>query len=105
MDGAGGVLVVGAGFPGERLVPAAPLSRPWETIETMNGAWGYNIGSESSYKSSASLIREMGKVISRDGNFLLNIGPKGDGTVTSGSVTILNNFSPWMSTYSDSIDR
>src|SRR5258707_7763977 len=89
----------------EQTVPAAPLSRPWETIETMNGAWGYNIGSESSYKSSASLIREMLQVVSRDGNFLLNIGPKGDGTVTSGSVTILNNFSPWMSTYSDSIDR
>ncbi len=26
----------------EQTVPAAPLSRPWETCETMNGAWGYN---------------------------------------------------------------
>ncbi len=87
----------------EQTVPAAPLSRPWETCETMNGAWGYNAGLESSYKSSASLIQEMVKVVSRDGNFLLNIGPKGDGTVTPGSITILKDFGTWMSTYSDSI--
>ena len=87
----------------EQTVPAAPLNRPWETCETMNSAWGYNISAESSYKSSASLIQEMVKVVSRDGNFLLNIGPKGDGTATSGSVTITNGFNIWMSTYSDSI--
>ena len=87
----------------EQFVPPAPLSRPWETNTTMNGAWGYNAGLESSYKSPASLIQEMVRVVSRDGNYLLNIGPKGDGTVTPGSVSILNAFGVWMNTYSDSI--
>jgi alpha-L-fucosidase len=87
----------------EQTVPAVPLSRPWETSATMNGAWGYNAGSENSYKSTKSMIQELVKVVSRDGNYLLNIGPKGDGTVTPGSATILTGIGAWMSTFSDSI--
>lgn len=87
----------------EQFVPAAPLSRPWETNTTMNGAWGYNASLENAYKTPASLIQEMIRVVSRDGNYLLNIGPKGDGTVTAGSVNILQAFGVWMTTNSDSI--
>ncbi|WP_327291979.1 alpha-L-fucosidase [Streptomyces sp. NBC_01198] len=87
----------------EQTVPGAPLSRPWETCATMNGAWGYNSGSENSYRSVTDIIRELVTVVSRDGNYLLNIGPKGDGTVTPGSVTILQGLASWMSTYGDSV--
>jgi alpha-L-fucosidase len=87
----------------EQTVPAAPLSRQWETCATMNGAWGYNAGSENSYKSTKSMIQELVMVVSRDGNYLLNIGPKGDGTVTPGSITILTGIGAWMSTYSESV--
>jgi alpha-L-fucosidase len=87
----------------EQFVPAGPLSRQWETCATMNGAWGYNAGSENSYKSTKSMIQELVKVVSRDGNYLLNIGPKGDGTVTPGSITILTGIGAWLSTYGDSI--
>jgi hypothetical protein len=87
----------------EQLVPAAPLSRQWETCQTMNSAWGYNSGLENTYKSTKSMIQELVRVVSRDGNYLLNIGPKGDGTVTPGSITILTGIGAWMSTYSDSI--
>jgi alpha-L-fucosidase len=87
----------------EQTVPAAPLSRPWETCATMNGAWGYNSGSENSYRSVTDIVRELVTVVSRDGNYLLNIGPKGDGTVTPGSVTVLQGLASWMSTYGDSV--
>ncbi len=87
----------------EQTVPGAPLSRPWETNQTMNGAWGYNAGSENSYKTPKSMIQELVKVVSRDGNYLLNIGPRGDGSVTNGSKTILNGFGDWMSIYGKSI--
>jgi alpha-L-fucosidase len=87
----------------EQTVPATPLDRPWETCATMNGAWGYNSGSENSYRSVKAIIQELVTVVSRDGNYLLNIGPKGDGTATPGSVTVLNGLASWMSTYSDSI--
>jgi alpha-L-fucosidase len=87
----------------EQTVPSAPLSRQWETCQTMNSAWGYNAGAENTYKSTKSMIQELVRVVSRDGNYLLNIGPKGDGTVTPGSITILTGMGAWMSTYSESI--
>lgn len=58
---------------------------------------------ENSYRSVKTIIQEMVTVVSRDGNYLLNIGPKGDGTVTAGSVTVLNGLASWMSTHADSI--
>lgn len=71
-------------------MPAAPLDRPRETCATMNGAWGYSSWAENSYRSVKDIVQELVTVVSRDGNYLLNIGPKGDGTATSGSVTVLN---------------
>ena len=86
----------------EQTVPTAPEIRPWETNQTMNNSWGYNSG-DNNYKTPATLIQQLVQVVSRDGNYLLNIGPKGDGTVTPQSVTILNAFGDWMSKYSESI--
>jgi alpha-L-fucosidase len=84
-------------------VPSAPLDRQWERCDTMNGAWGYNAGRENSYQPVGNFIQELVTCVSRDGNFLLNIGPKGDGSVTTGSVTILRGLASWMATYGDSV--
>jgi len=84
-------------------VPSSPMERQWERCETMNGAWGYDQNYESSYYSSATMIQQLVTCVSRDGNYLLNIGPKGDGTVTAGSVSILQGFAAWMPVYEDSI--
>ena len=75
-------------------VPNAPLDRQWERCDTMNGAWGYNAGRENSYQPVRDFVQELVTCVSRDGNFLLNIGPKGDGSVTAGSVTILRGLAP-----------
>ncbi|MFM9693739.1 alpha-L-fucosidase [Streptomyces europaeiscabiei] len=87
----------------EQTVPAEPMDRPWETCATMNGNWGYTDWAEGLYRPVKDIIREMVTVVSRDGNYLLNIGPKGDGSVTAGSVTVLNGLASWMATHSDSI--
>jgi len=87
----------------EQTIPAAPLSRQWETCQTMNSAWGYDASKESLYRPAKDLIRELVTTASRDGNYLLNIGPKGDGTVTAGATSILNSFGDWMKIYSESI--
>ncbi|TCR16707.1 alpha-L-fucosidase [Streptomyces sp. BK205] len=84
-------------------VPSAPLDRQWERCDTMNGAWGYNAGQENSYQPVKTFVQELVTCVSRDGNFLLNIGPKGDGSVTAGSVTILQGLASWMATYGDSV--
>lgn len=87
----------------EQTVPEKALSRSWETCQTMNDAWGYKTSREKYYRTTKSIVREMVAVVSREGNYLLNIGPKGDGTMTAGSKKILNGIGDWMETYSDSI--
>ncbi|WP_457030722.1 alpha-L-fucosidase [Kitasatospora sp. P5_F3] len=87
----------------EQTVPAEPLGRPWETCATMNGQWGYTDWAENSYRSVRSVVQELVTVVSRDGNYLLNIGPKGDGTPTPGSVAVLQSVGSWMATHRDSI--
>lgn len=87
----------------EQTVPDKPLSRQWETCQTMNGAWGYKISREKSYRSAKDIVQELATVASKEGNYLLNIGPKGDGSMTSGSKKVLDGVGKWMGPHSDSI--
>lgn len=87
----------------EQTIPANALSRPWETCQTMNYAWGYDESHEKDYRSTKYIVRELVDVASKDGNYLLNVGPKGDGTLTDGSKKILKGIGQWMKKYSSSI--
>ncbi|MGW3032913.1 alpha-L-fucosidase [Streptomyces sp. NPDC001178] len=84
-------------------IPAEPMARQWEKCATMNGSWGYNAGRETRYRPLKDIVQELVTVVSRDGNYLLNIGPTGEGLVTTGTESVLSGLASWMSTYSDSI--
>ena len=47
---------------------------------TMNTTWGYS-EHDHAWKSDETLIRNLIDIASKGGNYLLNIGPKGDGSV------------------------
>lgn len=87
----------------EQVIPAEALSRPWETCQTMNDAWGYNEERENSYRVTRYVVRELIDVASKEGNYLLNVGPMGDGSLTAGSKKILKGFAKWMKKNSSSI--
>jgi alpha-L-fucosidase len=61
----------------EQQVPKEPLSYPWETCMTMGNSWSYVPNDH--YKTAHELIQLLIKIVSRGGNFLLNIGPGPDG--------------------------
>lgn len=61
----------------EQQVPAEPLSHPWETCMTMGNSWSYVPGDH--YKPSLQIVQLLIKIVSRGGNFLMNIGPGPDG--------------------------
>ncbi|MET9697269.1 alpha-L-fucosidase [Streptomyces sp. NPDC006529] len=87
----------------EQTVPARPLDRPRETCATMNGQWGHTDWAENDYRSVQDIVQEMVTVVSRDGNYLLNIGPEGDGAVPAGAAAVLGGLASWMGTHADSI--
>lgn len=67
----------------------------WETCMTMNNSWGYR-KSDNNWKSSETLIRNLIRITSRGGNYLLNVGPKPDGSFPAESVQRLADIGRWM---------
>lgn len=75
---------------------------PLETCETINGSWGYNI-SDKRYKSPEALIQYLVKAAGNNANFLLNIGPRPDGTLPEESVERLLAIGEWLGKYGESV--
>jgi alpha-L-fucosidase len=78
----------------EQQVPDKPLPFPWETCMTMGGSWSYVPGDH--YKSTEELIHLLVKIVSRGGNFLLNIGPGPDGEWDPEAYKRLSEIGEWM---------
>ena len=62
---------------------------------TMNETWGFKTADDN-WKSTETLIRNLIDVASKGGNYLLNIGPKADGTFPEASVERLRGIGDWM---------
>jgi alpha-L-fucosidase len=78
----------------EQQVPDKPLSFPWETCMTMGNSWSYVPNDH--YKSAHELIQLLIKIVSRGGNFLLNIGPGPDGDWDTAAYARLRDVGDWM---------
>jgi len=63
----------------EQEIPATGVATDWESCMTMNDTWGFKTADEN-WKSSETLVRNLVDVVSKGGNYLLNIGPKADGS-------------------------
>jgi alpha-L-fucosidase len=74
----------------------------WETCMTMNTTWGYS-EHDHAWKSGETLIRNLVDIASKGGNYLLNIGPKGDGSVPEESVRSMRAIGAWMKVNGESI--
>ncbi len=85
--------------PEQRIQASA---EPWEACMTMNGSWGYH-KADDDWKSPKTIVRNLVTCARGYGNYLLNIGPKGDGSIPDESVEILQNVGRWMDKYGDLI--
>jgi alpha-L-fucosidase len=86
----------------EQFVPARAPARTWETCMTINESWGYN-PADTNYKSARELIHTLCEVAGRGGNLLLNIGPKGDGSLPAELTDRLACIERWMARNGESI--
>ena len=86
----------------EQEIPATGIDADWESCMTMNGSWGYK-PSDSKWKSSERLIQNLVDIISKGGNFLLNVGPDGQGLFPPESVERLADMGVWTKANGESI--
>jgi len=89
-------------FPGDTKTPEQKIptqsqldGKDWETCMTMNGSWGYKSW-DHKWKSTETLIHNLVDIASKGGNYLLNVGPKEDGTFPQESIDRLKAVGDWM---------
>jgi alpha-L-fucosidase len=72
-------------------------SEPWEAVRGIGNSFGYNEQeSPDDYLTGDELIRMLVDVVSKNGNLLLNIGPKSDGTIPREQRTPLLDLAAWL---------
>jgi alpha-L-fucosidase len=74
---------------------------PWELCTTLAGAWGYQ--PDKSPKPLKDCIQLLARVAGRDGNLLLNVGPRPDGQIDPPQVQRLREIGEWLGKYGESI--
>jgi len=100
-----GRLVYGAGdydSTTDRPAEFPPHDSDWEGIPTTNESYGYN-QNDHSHKTVAHFIRLLAKAAARGGNILMNIGPRGDGTMDPADLAILQGIGAWWQINGESI--
>jgi alpha-L-fucosidase len=68
---------------------------PWQTDTSISvHSWGYV--EQDEYRSAKSLIHQLVDTVSKNGNLLLNVGPKADGTIPDEARTVLLSMGEWL---------
>ena len=96
-----------SGIPEDFTTPEQHIqafSQPWEACMTMNDSWGYQ-RADDDWKSPKTIVRNLLTCTRDGGNYLLNIGPKGDGSIPEPSVEILTAVGKWMDKHGDLIHK
>lgn len=80
----------------EQFIPATGFpGRNWEVCMTMNGHWGYN-AYDDRWKSTADLVQKLIDIVSKGGNFLLNVGPNQYGIIPEVCQQNLKEIGDWL---------
>jgi alpha-L-fucosidase len=99
---------LGGGYRGdtetpEQFIPATGFGdRDWETCMTMNDTWGFK-SYDHNWKSTEVIIRNLVDIVSKGGNYLLNVGPTAEGEIPAPSIERLKAVGAWMRVNGDAI--
>ena len=94
-----------AGIPEDFTTPEQEIrasSSPWEACMTMNDSWGYQ-RADDGWKSPKTIVRNLITCARDGGNYLLNIGPRPDGSIPQPSIEILTAVGKWMDAHGELI--
>lgn len=88
-----------SGYGGE----ATPSAQQTETVTTMGYSWGYD--STDTLNPAQDLVHRLVRAVANNSNFVLNIGPRPDGTIPQGMTTRLREIGAWLDVNGEAIYR
>ena len=84
---------------GDNQIPPYTIDEPWQSPASMyNDTWGYRSWQKRTDmpdKTRENILRLV-QVVSRGGNYILNIGPEGDGSVVPFEAGVLHGIGDWL---------
>jgi alpha-L-fucosidase len=86
----------------EQEILSTSSTMAWESCMTMNDTWGFKT-SDTNWKSSEMLVKNLVDIVSKGGNFLLNVGPTSEGLIPAASVERLKEMGEWIKINSEAI--
>lgn len=88
--------------PNDNYFTGDQLSIPFEMAGTTNGSWGYR-KTDHEWREPNMILNSLVASVSRNGNYLLNVGPKGDGSFPAEPVKNLKIAGEWLRKYGESV--
>ena len=83
---------------GDMEVPIVNVDGLWESVDTTNDSWAYAWYDEN-WKSPKQILERLVACVARGGTYMLNIGPRGDGSVSARCATALRHAGDWIARY------
>ncbi len=80
---------------GDNAIPSRVGAEAWETPATINHTWGYK-KDDHDWKSPGDVTFKLVDIVSKGGNYLLNVGPMADGVIPQASQDTLRTVGRWL---------
>ena len=80
---------------GDNVIPSKVGGEAWETPATINHTWGYR-KDDQDWKSPGEVVFKLVDIVSKGGNYLLNVGPTAEGVIPQPSQDVLRTVGRWL---------
>jgi alpha-L-fucosidase len=80
---------------GDNVIPPEASTEAWETPATINDTWGFR-KDDTNWKSAGQIAFKLVDIVSKGGNYLLNVGPTAEGVIPQASADALRTVGRWL---------
>ena len=87
---------------GDNVIPPQVSGQAWEVPATINHTWGYR-KDDTDWKSPGQITFKLVDIVSKGGNYLLNVGPTAEGIIPQVSQDILRTVGRWLQANGDAV--
>jgi alpha-L-fucosidase len=87
---------------GDNVIPPEPSAEAWETPATTNDTWGFR-KDDTNWKSPGQVAFKLVDIVSKGGNYLLNIGPTAEGVIPQAGADLLRTVGRWLKVNGEAI--